>query len=333
MPKIMLVEDDNNLREIYGERLTAEGYDIVSAGDGEEALAMAVKEKPDLIIADVMMPKISGFDMLDILRQTPETKDTKVIIMTALSQAEDKTRAGTLGADKYLVKSQVTLEDVARVVHDLLEGKGSTPAAAPVEGTMPDPPAAPPADPPAPDPLATDPPADPPSTTTDAPLAQPPAEPADQTLAQPPAPEPQVSESTPPMEPAPTDESSLKSAESTSQEKSEVDDQIRKFEATKPPEEPEHVAPLMEPSAGPAPAEPQVTKIPVIQPLDENSPHRPKDINQLYQEELAKEEAQKSQAAGNPPADPAPQPAPESTAADTQPPANAPTDHHDQIAL
>ena len=87
MPKIMLVEDDNNLREIYGERLMAEGYDIVSANDGEEALALAVKEKPDLILSDVMMPKISGFDMLDILRQTPETKNTKVVMMTALSQS------------------------------------------------------------------------------------------------------------------------------------------------------------------------------------------------------------------------------------------------------
>lgn len=119
----MLVEDDNNLREIYGERLMAEGYDIVSANDGEEALALAVKEKPDLILSDVMMPKISGFDMLDILRQTPETKNTKVVMMTALSQTEDKDRAERLGADKYLVKSQVTLEDVARVVHDLLYGE------------------------------------------------------------------------------------------------------------------------------------------------------------------------------------------------------------------
>ena len=119
----MLVEDDNNLREIYGERLMAEGYDIVSANDGEEALALAVKEKPDLILSDVMMPKISGFDMLDILRQTPETKNTKVVTTTALSQTEDKDRAERLGADKYLVKSQVTLEDVARVVHDLLYGE------------------------------------------------------------------------------------------------------------------------------------------------------------------------------------------------------------------
>jgi CheY-like chemotaxis protein len=123
MAKIMLVEDDNNLREIYEARLLAEGYEIVSAKDGEEALAMAVKEKPDLIISDVMMPKISGFDMLDILRSTPETKHTKIIMMTALSQAEDKARADKLGADKYLVKSQVTLEDVAKVAREILNGE------------------------------------------------------------------------------------------------------------------------------------------------------------------------------------------------------------------
>lgn len=133
----MLVEDDNNLREIYEARLLAEGYEIVSAKDGEEALALAVKEKPDLIISDVMMPKISGFDMLDILRSTAETKNTKVIMMTALSQAEDKSRADKLGADRYLVKSQVTLEDVAKVTREVLQGETAQPAAAPVAAFQP----------------------------------------------------------------------------------------------------------------------------------------------------------------------------------------------------
>lgn len=122
----MLVEDDNNLREIYGARLLAEGFEIVSAKDGEEALAMAVKERPDLIISDIMMPKISGFDMLDILRSTPETKNTKVIMMTALSQSEDKERADKLGADRYLVKSQVTLEDVAKAAKEVLAGDAAS---------------------------------------------------------------------------------------------------------------------------------------------------------------------------------------------------------------
>lgn len=146
MAKIMLVEDDNNLREIYEARLLAEGYEIVAAKDGEDALALAVKEKPDLIISDVMMPKISGFDMLDILRSTPETKNTKVIMMTALSQAEDKGRADRLGADRYLVKSQVTLEDVAKVAQEVLSGEAAAvttavpePATAPAPASTPEP--------------------------------------------------------------------------------------------------------------------------------------------------------------------------------------------------
>lgn len=123
MAKILLVEDDQSLREIYGIRLTAEGYEIVPAGDGEQALALAVKEKPDLIISDVMMPKISGFDMLDILRSTPETKDIKVIMMTALSSEDQKERGEALGADRFLVKSQVGIEDVVNAVHEVLDAK------------------------------------------------------------------------------------------------------------------------------------------------------------------------------------------------------------------
>lgn len=116
----MLVEDDNSLREIYQARLLAEGYEVATAKDGEEALATVPQEKPDLIIMDVMMPKISGFDTLDILRSTPATKGTKIIMMTALSQAEDKARAEKLGADRYLVKSQVTLEDIIKTAKEVL---------------------------------------------------------------------------------------------------------------------------------------------------------------------------------------------------------------------
>ncbi|NTW61266.1 response regulator [Candidatus Saccharibacteria bacterium] len=127
MTKIMLVEDDKSLREIYGIRLIAEGYEIKSAGDGEEALALIIKERPDLVISDVMMPKISGFDMLDILRATPETKDIKIIMMTALSSEDQRARGESLGADRYLVKSQVGIEDVVRTVHEVL---GDAPVAA-----------------------------------------------------------------------------------------------------------------------------------------------------------------------------------------------------------
>jgi CheY-like chemotaxis protein len=120
MTKILLVEDDDNLREIFEMRLQADGYETATASDGEEALTVAMREKPDLIVADIMMPKLSGFEMLETLRAAPEMSSTKVIMMTALGQAEDQARGEKLGVLKYLVKSQVTLEDFARVVRDIL---------------------------------------------------------------------------------------------------------------------------------------------------------------------------------------------------------------------
>ena len=144
MTKIMIVEDDLALREIYSIRLTAEGYTVVVAGDGEEALAVAAQEKPDLILSDVMMPKISGFDMLDILRATPEMKDVKVIIMTALSSPEQRARGEALGADRYLVKSQVGIEDVVNVIHEVLgDAAAPAPAEAPAVAAAPATPVAP----------------------------------------------------------------------------------------------------------------------------------------------------------------------------------------------
>ncbi len=120
MTKILLVEDEQGLREIYGVRLYQEGYDIVTAANGEKALDVAKRELPQLIISDVMMPRITGFDMLDILRSTPETKDIKIIMMTALSSEDQRRRGEQLGADRYLVKSQVGIEDLVRTVHDVL---------------------------------------------------------------------------------------------------------------------------------------------------------------------------------------------------------------------
>ena len=202
----MVVEDDQNLREIYSIRLTAEGYEVVSAGDGEEALAIAVKERPDLVLSDVMMPKISGFDMLDILRSTPETKDIKVIMMTALSSDDQRKRGESLGADKYLVKSQVGIEDVIAAVHEVLGGAANapvqnmppTPPAVPADQQMnvPMPVAAP--DEPAPAPVV---PASP-AAVPEAPVAPAPAMPA-QPAPAPVAPQPVAAAPVAPAQPAP----------------------------------------------------------------------------------------------------------------------------------
>jgi len=110
--KILLVEDDEALAQVYKSRLDIEGFDTKGVYNGEDALSAAMEFKPDLILLDAMMPKISGFDVLDILRNTPETRDVRVIMLTALSQPKDKERAETLGVNDYLVKSQVVIGDV-----------------------------------------------------------------------------------------------------------------------------------------------------------------------------------------------------------------------------
>lgn len=114
--KILLVEDDTALAAVYRSRLELEGFDIREVNNGEDALTAAIEFKPDLILLDAMMPKISGFDVLDILRNTPDTTNIRVIMLTALSQPKDKERAESLGVDDYLVKSQVVIGDVVERV-------------------------------------------------------------------------------------------------------------------------------------------------------------------------------------------------------------------------
>lgn len=110
----MLVEDDLALATAYKVRMQAEGFDVLHCVDGEAAMQQALEYRPDLILLDIMMPKISGFDVLDILRNTKETANTKIIILTALSQPADRQRAKDLGADEFLVKSQAVIADVMK---------------------------------------------------------------------------------------------------------------------------------------------------------------------------------------------------------------------------
>jgi DNA-binding response OmpR family regulator len=218
MAKVMLVEDDNNLREIYEARLQAEGYTIVAAKDGEEALVVAKAEKPDLIISDVMMPRISGFEMLDILRNTDGLKDVKVIMLTALGQSDDQQRADRLGADRYLVKSQVTLEDIVKVAHELLQD-------APSEAASPTPE---------------------------------PAAPAPEPAAAAPAPEPVAAPSATPVaaDATQTDHQTMAGAQSTSQEEASVEAQIEDFVAgaSSNPTQATPTAPVTDSPADPVPA-------------------------------------------------------------------------------
>jgi len=254
MSKIMLVEDDNNLREIYEARLQAEGYQIVAAKDGEEALVVAKAEKPDLVISDIMMPKISGFEMLDILRNTDGLKDLKVIMLTALGQNDDQQKADKLGADRYLVKSQVTLEDIVKVTHELLGDAPAAPAAAATPEPVATAPAPAPAAPPEVQPTATI----PPPTTAPIPIPEPApvspvaAAPAPAPVPEPVAPAPATPEPVavapvtsapePPSAPV-TATAATDGAQSTDQEEATVESQVEDFVAGAAEQPTEAVAP------------------------------------------------------------------------------------------
>lgn len=110
--KVLLVEDDEGLAQVYIARLEVEGFEVRRVPNGEDALATAIEFRPDLILLDVMMPKVNGFDVLDILRNTPEITNVKIVMLTALSQEADRKKAEDMGADDYLVKSQVVIADV-----------------------------------------------------------------------------------------------------------------------------------------------------------------------------------------------------------------------------
>ena len=109
------------LSQVYRSRFEIEGFDVKEVYNGEDALSAAISFKPDIILLDAMMPRISGFDVLDILRNTPETANITIIMLTALSQPRDKERAEALGVDDYLVKSQVVIGDVVSRVRKHLD--------------------------------------------------------------------------------------------------------------------------------------------------------------------------------------------------------------------
>jgi len=119
--KILLVDDDKELCELYKTTLTAEGFIVEVADNGETALSEIMKQKPDLVILDIMMPKIHGIDTLDILKATPETKEIKVIILSALSDQKMIDRAKDFGAVDYIVKSQVDMATVIERIRQALK--------------------------------------------------------------------------------------------------------------------------------------------------------------------------------------------------------------------
>jgi DNA-binding response OmpR family regulator len=121
MKKILFIEDESALQKTFGEVLTKEGYEMISALDGKTGLRLAKEKKPDLILLDLILPRMHGFDVLRELKEDEKTKDIPIIILTNLENAEDIQKALELGARTYLVKANYTLEEVIRKVKETIE--------------------------------------------------------------------------------------------------------------------------------------------------------------------------------------------------------------------
>lgn len=120
MIRILLAEDDRILRKAGEVSLRKKGYEVIAAVDGEDALAKARDQKPDLVLLDVMMPKMNGFDVLFALKSEPGIRDIPVIMLTNLEQPADIKRAADAGAHSYLVKSNMNLDELAARIKDAL---------------------------------------------------------------------------------------------------------------------------------------------------------------------------------------------------------------------
>jgi len=118
---VLIADDDMTLHQMYVERLQAEGYNIMSAYDGEEAL-LKVKEKiPDVILLDIMMPKVNGIDVMKKLRSEEKTANISIILLTALVQEIGKIKELMKDYDGYLIKSEILPGDVVKTIEESLK--------------------------------------------------------------------------------------------------------------------------------------------------------------------------------------------------------------------
>ncbi|GBE17033.1 stage 0 sporulation protein A [bacterium BMS3Abin15] len=118
--KILIVEDDHKLSQMLLDMFAAEGIGVMRASNGEEGLAIATEEHPDIILLDIILPKMDGITMLNKLREDEWGKSADVIMLTNLSTAEDVHKATEAGAYDYLIKSDWKMADVVKKVKDKL---------------------------------------------------------------------------------------------------------------------------------------------------------------------------------------------------------------------
>lgn len=121
MPKVILfIEDEQALQKTVGDRLSQEGYEVTPALDGEIGLKLLSAKKPDLILLDLILPKVQGLEVLKKIKENKETKEIPVVVLTNLEEMEKVDKALELGATTYLVKANYSLEEVVEKVKQFL---------------------------------------------------------------------------------------------------------------------------------------------------------------------------------------------------------------------
>jgi DNA-binding response OmpR family regulator len=123
MKTILFIEDESALQKTLGDFLREQGFEVISALNGEDGLKLAKAKNPDLILLDLILPKMGGFEVLKTLKETNETKEIPVIVLTNLESMEDIDKALSLGATTYLVKASYSLEEVAEKIRQALSLK------------------------------------------------------------------------------------------------------------------------------------------------------------------------------------------------------------------
>ncbi len=124
MPKILIVEDEEYLSDMYKLKFEQEGYTVAIARDGEEAFLLAKKEQPDLVLLDLILPKLDGFKVLEKLRKEPSTKKIKVIILSNLGQSDEVNKGLASGADGYFIKANLTPSQLLEKVNAVFNNQG-----------------------------------------------------------------------------------------------------------------------------------------------------------------------------------------------------------------
>ena len=119
--KVLVVEDDKFLRTLISKKLASEGYEVVEAIDGEEGLKKFQEEAPGLVLLDLILPGMNGFDVLTAVRQDPGLRNTPIIVLSNLGQKDDIEKAQALGAKDYLIKAHFTPQEIVEKINKIID--------------------------------------------------------------------------------------------------------------------------------------------------------------------------------------------------------------------